>query len=67
MQTIVSFISSNVNLPVLAWKYDEFVITDHFHFPRFLLVEKKIPIKLFRSPDGGGAYAAIKTSKPSVI
>jgi hypothetical protein len=27
----------------------------------------KIPIKPFRSTDGGGAYAAIKTSKPSVI
>jgi hypothetical protein len=67
MRTIVSYISYNVNLPVLAWKYDEFVITDRFHLPRFLLVEKKIPIKLFRLTDGGGAYAAIKTSKPSVI
>jgi hypothetical protein len=55
-----------VNLPVLAWKNDYFVITDYFHFPRFLLVEK-IPIKLFRSTNGEGAYAAIKTSKPSVI
>jgi hypothetical protein len=27
----------------------------------------KIPIKPFRSTDGGGAYAAIKTYKPSVI
>jgi hypothetical protein len=69
IRTIVSYICHNVNLPVLVlpWKNDYFVINDHFHFPRFLLIEKKIPIKPFRSTDGGGAYAAIKTSKPSVI
>jgi hypothetical protein len=47
MRTIISYICHNINLQVLAWKYDYIVITDHFHFPRFLLV-KKIPNKDFQ-------------------
>ncbi len=48
MRNIVSYICHNVNLPVLPWKNDYFVIIDHFHFPRFLLVEKKITNKAFQ-------------------
>jgi hypothetical protein len=43
MQIIISYICHNVNLPDIAsktWKYDYFIITDHFHFPQFQLVEK---------------------------